>query len=65
MWSGGAPESWDEDLNTPMSSLNVNATEFGPSGSWGIPPESKIKKLLIESLIEKQKLKKKNRTKIC
>ena len=39
MSSGGAPESWDqgdEDLNAPMSNLNVNATEFVPS--WGMPP---------------------------
>merc|ERR1712183_991586 len=33
--SGGAPESWDDDLNAPMSNLNVNATEFVPS--WGMP----------------------------
>ena len=38
MSSGGAPESWDEDLNAPMSSLNVNATEFVPS--WGMPPSA-------------------------
>ena len=31
MSSGGAPESWDQDVNTPMSKLNVNATEFVPS----------------------------------
>merc|ERR1711953_1312235 len=38
MSSGGAPESWDEDLNASMSSLNVNATEFVPS--WGMPPSA-------------------------
>lgn len=31
MSSGGAPESWDQDVSTPMSNLNVNATEFVPS----------------------------------
>ena len=31
MSSGGAPESWDQDVSQPMSKLNVNATEFVPS----------------------------------
>lgn len=32
----GAPESWDQDVSTPLSKLNVNATEFVP-GSWAAP----------------------------
>jgi len=32
----GAPESWEQDVTTPVSKLNINATEFVPS--WGPPP---------------------------
>ena len=37
MSSGGAPESWDQDVSNNLSKLNVNATEFVPS--WGPPPQ--------------------------
>ena len=36
--SGGAPESWDQDVNNQLSKLNVNATEFVPS--WLPPPQN-------------------------
>jgi len=38
MSGGGAPESWDQDVSTPMTKLNVNASEFVPS--WGAPAPS-------------------------
>ena len=36
---GNAPESWDQDLTTPVTRLNINATEFVPS--W-LPKESAV-----------------------
>ena len=43
----GAPESWEQDVTTPVSKLNINATEFVPS--WGPPPviSEPSKKLLL------------------
>ena len=49
----GAPESWEQDVSTPVSKLNINATEFVPS--WGPPPvisePSKKKKSISNSLL--------------
>ena len=46
MSSGGAPESWDQDVSNNLSKLNVNATEFVPS--WG-PPAQVAKQSAVTS----------------